>query len=133
MGKVLRMCVNWKVLGGLAATGLLIWLVAPGLFRAAAPLLLVAICPLSMLFMMRAMGREANGSGRASEGGEAPPAPRERVADLKTRLAAVRKEEEALARELSGPEASGESVPGHPDARGGSPPEVPVRPRPDPM
>ena len=50
------MCLNWKVLGGLVAVGVGVWAVAPNLIGQAVPLLLVAACPLSMLFMMRGMG-----------------------------------------------------------------------------
>lgn len=49
------MCLNWKVLAGLVALGIGIWVVAPNLVVAAAPLLLFAACPLSMWLMMRAM------------------------------------------------------------------------------
>jgi hypothetical protein len=48
-------CLNWKVIAGLAAVGLGVWVFEPGLMRAVLPLLVVAICPLSMLFMMRGM------------------------------------------------------------------------------
>ncbi|MBW3577402.1 MAG: DUF2933 domain-containing protein [Actinobacteria bacterium] len=50
------MCINKKVVAGLAAVGLGIWWLAPGAIGAAMPLLLIAICPLSMVFMMKAMG-----------------------------------------------------------------------------
>ncbi len=50
------MCLNWEALVGLVAIGLGVWAVAPNLIGAAVPLLLVAACPLSMLFMMRGMG-----------------------------------------------------------------------------
>jgi Heavy metal binding domain/Protein of unknown function (DUF2933) len=48
-------CMNWKVIAGLAVVGLGVWVFEPGLMRAVLPLLVVAICPLSMLFMMRGM------------------------------------------------------------------------------
>ena len=51
-----KMCLNWKVLAGLAVVGVGIFLVAPGLALAALPLLLLAACPLSMLLMMKSMG-----------------------------------------------------------------------------
>lgn len=54
----MRMCFNWKVLAGLGAIGLAIWVVAPGAAAAALPLLLILACPLSMLFMMGAMNRQ---------------------------------------------------------------------------
>lgn len=53
--KVFGMCFNMKVVAGLAVVGLGVWWLAPGAVAAALPLLLLAICPLSMLFMMKAM------------------------------------------------------------------------------
>ncbi len=55
--KKLKMCLNWKVLLGLAAVGVGIYLVAPSLVLAALPILLLAACPLSMLLMMWGMQR----------------------------------------------------------------------------
>jgi hypothetical protein len=49
------MCINKKVVIGLAGAGVVLYLVAPGAIGAALPLLLLAICPLSMIVMMRAM------------------------------------------------------------------------------
>lgn len=54
---MLKMCFNWKVLTGLGAVGLAIWVVAPGAALAALPLLLILVCPLSMVLMMGMMGR----------------------------------------------------------------------------
>jgi hypothetical protein len=60
--KMLKMCLNWKVLAGLAATGVGVYLVAPDLVLAALPILLLAACPLSMLLMMWGM-QHAQGQG----------------------------------------------------------------------
>lgn len=57
-------CFNWKIVGALAAAGLGLWAIAPGLAAAALPLLVLAACPLSMLLMMRAMDSTANGCSR---------------------------------------------------------------------
>ncbi len=51
-----HLCLNWKVIAGLAVVGIGIWVVAPTLVWAAVPVLLVLACPLSMLFMIRGMG-----------------------------------------------------------------------------
>lgn len=53
--RMFGMCLNWKVVAGLAVVGLGIWAVAPNILTAAGPILLVLACPLSMLFMMRGM------------------------------------------------------------------------------
>ncbi len=58
----LKMCLNWKVMAALAAVGVGIFIFAPGLAAAALPVLVLAICPLSMLLMMGAMNNMGNGS-----------------------------------------------------------------------
>lgn len=67
MSRLLRMCFDWRVLGGLAIVGLGLWLYAPQLLGAALPILVVLICPLSMVlmaWMMRgSMGNAAVGHG----------------------------------------------------------------------
>src|SRR5205807_8551797 len=40
------MCLNWRVLGGLALVALVVLVAAPSLAVRALPLLLVAVCPL---------------------------------------------------------------------------------------
>lgn len=67
------MCINWKVVGGLAVAGLVVWMVAPNLVASALPLLLVAACPLSMLFMGKSMmgGQDARQGQQASPPGVA--------------------------------------------------------------
>lgn len=66
----MRMCLNWKVLGTLAAVGIGIWVVAPGAVAAALPALLLAACPLSMLVMMFGM-KGMGGSTSQTEAGAA--------------------------------------------------------------
>jgi hypothetical protein len=63
----LKMCLNWKVMAALAAVGVGIFIFAPGLAVAALPFLVLAICPLSMVFMMGAM----NNMGKGSQSGAA--------------------------------------------------------------
>lgn len=67
---MLKMCLNWKVLGGLAAVGIGIWIVAPGALANLLPLLLLAACPLSMMFMMRGMGGMGGGDAQGTSSGE---------------------------------------------------------------
>jgi hypothetical protein len=52
----LKHCLNWKVAAGLGVIALGILVVAPNLVGRIFPILLVAICPLSMLAMMVGMG-----------------------------------------------------------------------------
>lgn len=55
MDRLMRMCLNWKVLGALALLGVGVWIAAPNLVGLALPVLVVALCPLSMLLMARHM------------------------------------------------------------------------------
>ena len=48
-------CFNKRVLVGLGVVALAVFAFSPSLLGAVAPLLVLAACPLSMVFMMRAM------------------------------------------------------------------------------
>lgn len=63
----LKHCLNPKVIAGLAVAAVGVWVFAPGAFAAALPLLVLAICPLSMVGMMYMMrgGQEATSSADA--------------------------------------------------------------------
>ena len=111
MLSMLFMCVNWKVVAALAVVGLIVGVVAPRLLLGAIPLLILAACPLSMLFMMRSM-----------QGGHSSPQPlqvgpsqieglthEEQIATLKAQLASTRAHLEARERETAEQERSGES------------------------
>lgn len=100
----MKMCLNWKVLAGLGAAGVGVYLVAPGLAVAALPLLLLAVCPLSMLLMMKGMqGGQCETQGRRASSQEADAGPtreeqiarlRGQQADLADRIGALEQEEE---------------------------------------
>jgi hypothetical protein len=65
----LRCCLNPKVIGSLAAAGLLLWLIAPASGAAALPVLLALVCPLSMgamAWQMRRRGSCAVGDAQAA-------------------------------------------------------------------
>lgn len=68
-------CLNWKVVVVAAAIALGVWVVAPGTVGRALPLLALAVCPLSMLLMMRAMGPMGGEHERARTPREGSPAP----------------------------------------------------------
>ena len=70
MMTIFGMCINLRVAGGLAAAAVVLFAVAPNLVLSALPYLLIAACPLSMLFMMRGrmnMGGEAAQPGAAGQ------------------------------------------------------------------
>ena len=104
---LLGMCLNWRVLTGLAVVALLVLVVAPQFIWAALPILLVAACPLSMLFMMR--GMSGNGNATASQpaqmqGDQLPVAGvtrDEHLAALKSRLSSMQTEQETLAHQIA--------------------------------
>lgn len=98
----MKMCLNWKMLTGLGAVGGGLYLVAPGLAAAVLPLLLLAVCPLSMLLMMKSM----QGSRSGTQGQQMPEETsvdttreeqvtrlRMQQADLADRIQALEKEE----------------------------------------
>jgi hypothetical protein len=106
--KMLKMCLNPKVLAGLAAVGVGIYLVAPDLVLAALPILLLAVCPLSMVLMMWGM-QHTHGQGQHT-----PQEPdgeltreEERIAQLRAQQAALADEIEALEREKTHPAENG--------------------------
>jgi hypothetical protein len=56
-----QMCLNWKVLVGLVLVAVLVGMLAPSLFAAAIPVLVVLVCPLSMGIMLLRMGKMRQG------------------------------------------------------------------------
>lgn len=76
----LKMCLNWKVMAALAAVGAGLFVFAPSLAAAALPVLVLAICPLSMLLMMGAMnnmGNDSQSGAACAMGGNQKPQSRE--------------------------------------------------------
>ncbi|MBA2442827.1 MAG: DUF2933 domain-containing protein [Rubrobacter sp.] len=94
--KMLKMCLNWRVLLGLGALGVGTYAVAPDLALAVLPFLVLAICPLSMMFMMKGM----QGNGGEDEGEQAS---QEAGASLnrEEQLARLQAQQEALSDQIS--------------------------------
>ncbi|WP_328731918.1 DUF2933 domain-containing protein [Streptomyces caniferus] len=89
------MCLNKKVLAGVAAGVLVLLAVRPAWMGAALPLLIAAVCPLSMLAMMRrrpdgAACRARPASKEAADGAGA------RSAELDERIRRLRAEVQEL-------------------------------------
>lgn len=107
----MKMCFNWKVIAGLAVVGLGTWAVAPGLAVAALPLLILAVCPISMLLMMRGMqgGQCASRPQQASSPARTGLTRDEQLAELRTQLTDIQEQQDGIAREISRLESSREA------------------------
>lgn len=81
------MCINKRIVAGLAAAGVAVAVFAPNWIGAALPLLILAVCPLSMIVMMRFMAPPANRSGAD----ESPQVSAE-LASLRAEVAELRRE-----------------------------------------
>ena len=69
--KMLKMCLNPKVVAGLVVAGVALYLIAPNRIAAVIPSLLLAVCPLSMLLMMWDM-QHTQGQGQQATQQEEP-------------------------------------------------------------
>jgi hypothetical protein len=101
--KMLKMCLNPKVLAGLAAVGVGTYLVAPDLVLAALPILLLAACPLSMLLMMWSMQHTHGQRQQTPHEPDVGLTREERIARLRTQQAVLADQIGALEREESHP------------------------------
>ena len=99
------MCLNWKVLVGLGVVGVLVFIVNPQIGLALVPLLLIAACPLSMLFMMRGMQRGTNSStspsSLAHHSSAIEASREERLTALHAHLGSLQAEQELLANQIT--------------------------------
>ena len=88
---MLFMCLNWKVVAGLAVVALIVGVIAPRLLLGAIPLLILAACPLSMLFMMGGMkgNRENRSAAPVSPSQTGGPTREEQIARLQAQLDAL--------------------------------------------
>jgi hypothetical protein len=105
--KALKMCLNPKVLAGLVAAAIAIYLIAPNLLAAALPILLLAACPLSMLLMMWGMQHTHGQEHHTAQGPDGGPTREERIARLRTQQATLADQIEALERKEAHPAENG--------------------------
>jgi hypothetical protein len=107
--KMLFMCLNWKVVIGLAIVALIVLVLAPQFILGALPLLIVAACPLSMLFMMRGMRGMQNGMSRPTSPltsmRQSPaldePTREAQLAALRSQLSHIQTQQEAIASRIT--------------------------------
>ncbi len=107
------MCLDPKVIAGLAVVGLGVWALAPGFVWAILPVLLLAACPLSMVLMMRGMqGNQGAQSGQCashatdqarlgSPSGSVATTSVESLASLKGQLSNIQAQQEAITGEIA--------------------------------
>jgi hypothetical protein len=107
--KMLKMCLNWKVLAGLAATGVGVYLLAPDLVFAALPILLLAVCPLSMLLMMWGMQPSQEQNQQTPQESDVGLTREERIAQLRSEQAALADQLGTLEREEAHPAQNAEN------------------------
>lgn len=103
------LCLNWKVIGGLGVVALGVVVVLPQLALAVLPVLVIAACPLSCLFMMRGMGRGSScqTSTGSTTAGQMPGAALndgERIAQLQAEIRRLRAEQADVTPEMDGSE-----------------------------
>jgi DUF2933 family protein len=128
MATLTRTRLIWIVLGLVAVLGVGAWIAAPRTVLSALPFLLLAACPLSMVFMMGSMGHGGHGAHSAHDHdmstmstidavahGDPALAPQDRLRMLKARLGTVEAEQAHIARQLADLEAT--QLPETPHAR----------------
>ena len=117
--KIGNICLNWKVVAGLGAVALGLFVFQPRVFGAAFPILIVAACPLSMLVMMRGMRRNSTLKSdsqqhpmvSASELGQAPAREKEDlVVHLREELGDIRAEQVRILSQIETIESSSRAI-----------------------
>lgn len=104
-----RFCIDWKVVAGLVAVALGLFLFQPRLFTASLPVLLVAACPLSMLLMMwgmRSMARPAPTPTASQPLADRQLTPHEQIAGLRSQLSDLESAQLAITDQIRSLEAS---------------------------
>ncbi len=110
---MLKMCLNWKVLAGLAAVGVAVYVVAPNAMVGILPVLLLLACPLSMVVMMvgmQGMGARQGKQDTTQIQSASPLSREQQLAQLRTQLIGLGDQQVALARQIEQLEAADSKV-----------------------
>ena len=105
--RILRFCLDRRVLAVLGVIGLAVVVLAPGTLGATLPVLFLAACPLSMIVMAVVMGRKAMPATAATSDAESLRAELDELAARQRRL-----ESELAATEAT---VAGEKTPAKPN------------------
>ncbi len=97
--RMMNMCLNKKVIIGLGAVAVGVLALKPAWFLTALPLLILAVCPLSMIFMMRS---HAKMNDQCSTGTADSTEINQRVETLQAELRQLKAEQAALAEQETG-------------------------------
>ena len=119
---MMKMCLNPKVLGGLAVVAVGLFVFAPEAALAALPVLLALACPLSMAGMAMLMGKGMKGMGRGGSAGTRE----ERRGQLQAQLREAQDQQDAIAREIA---ALDEAPVPSGSGRANEPPQLAPEPR----
>jgi hypothetical protein len=89
------MCFDRRVVIALALVGVGALLISPALAAMLVPVLILAVCPLSMLFMMRGMSRGGSCSTGGSSGDKREPLSERDIAALQAELRQLKAQQAA--------------------------------------
>lgn len=96
---ILGYCLDIRVLVAITLVAVGVLVIAPGLLWAALPVLAILACPLSMLLMMRCMGK-MNGQPSLPSAEAKPLSREEQLRDLQDQLAGVQSQQAAIASQI---------------------------------
>lgn len=97
----LKMCLNWKVITGVAVVTAGLFVFAPSFAAAALPFLVLAICPLSMILMMTMMSSSKGESEDARSTSSTNAGASQQLKNPGEQLATLRAQRENLAFQIA--------------------------------
>lgn len=100
--RLIECCINWRVVAGLGVVGIALFLLAPKLALASLPVLVVLVCPISMLFMMRSMGNMNMGASKPTNSTLEHLTHEQQMQLLEDQLQRVQSQQQAIRSQLPG-------------------------------
>lgn len=108
----LKMCLNWKVITGVAVVTAGLFVFTPTFAAAALPFLVLAICPLSMILMMAMMNGSKGESATACPTGNTNAGSSRSSETPAEQLALLEAQQQNLARQIAALESDASRAPG---------------------